>query len=65
MTAFIIDERGNGHVLGTRRRNPFEAVCDLFERVGCCEVVSHGTRKEPPEVTAEWLMRHCREVTTY
>ena len=66
MTAYMIDERGKGYALKTRRRSEHEALCDLMERVkGCFEVVSMGARKEPLEVTAAWLMNHCREVELF
>lgn len=66
MTAWIIDERGYGHILKTRRRSAFEAFCDLCERVsGSIEIRRWGAEREPREVTAEWLMANCREVTIY
>ena len=65
MTAYIIDEKNVGHVLKTRRRNPFEALCDLYERVGgCIEVRREGATREPWQVGAEELMA-CREVIEY
>ena len=65
MTAYIIDERNVGHVLKTRRRNPFEALCDLYERIeGCIEVRTEGATREPWQIGAEELMA-CREVIEY
>ena len=65
MTAYIIDERNVGHVLKTRRRNAFEAICDLYERIGgCIEVRREGATREPWQVGAEELMA-CREVIEY
>lgn len=64
MTAYIIDERNVGHVLKTRRRNPFEAICDLYERIGCVEVRREGATREPWQIGAEELMG-CREVIEY
>lgn len=65
MTAYIIDERNVGHVLKTRRRNAFEAICDLYERIGgCIEVRHQGATREPWQVVAEELMS-CREVIEY
>ena len=66
MTAWIIDERNRAHVMRTRRRNPFEAFCDLMERIGePIEVRAHGAEKEPQEVTAAWLLENCGKVTRY
>ena len=65
MTAYIIDGRNVGHVLKTRRRNPFEALCDLYERIGdCIEARREGATREPWQVGAEELMA-CREVIEY
>lgn len=65
MTAYIIDNHNVGHVLKTRRRNPFEAICDLYERVSSpIEVVREGATREPWQVGAEELMA-CREVIEY
>jgi hypothetical protein len=65
MTAWIIDQRGRGHVLKTRRRNPFEAICDLYERIdGPVEVRREGATREPWLIGAEELMA-CREVIEY
>lgn len=64
MIAWIIDERGRGHVLKTRRRNPIEALCDLYERVGCIEVRREGATREPWQIGAEELVA-CREVIEY
>lgn len=66
MNAWIIDTRGNGYLMRTRRRNPLDAVCDLMERIdGCIEVRRQGAEREPREITAEWLMANCRELTIY
>ena len=65
MTAYIVDERDRAHVLRTRRRNPFEALCDLYERIeGCIEVRYEGATREPWQIGAEELMA-CREVIEY
>ena len=65
MTAYIIDERNIAHVLKTRRRNPVEALCDLYERVeACIEVRLEGATREPLEIGAEALMS-CKEVIEY
>lgn len=65
MTAYIIDHNNVGHVLKTRRRNPFEAICDLYERIdGCIEVRCQGATREPWQIGAEELMA-CREVIEY
>ena len=66
MTAYIITTSGRGYACKTRRRSEHEALCDLFERVkGCFEIRDMGARKEPIEVTAEWLMSTCREVELF
>jgi len=65
MTAYIIDMHNIGHVLKTRRRNPIEALCDLYERVNApIEVRYEGATREPWQVGAEELMA-CREVIEY
>ena len=65
MTAYIIDERNIGHVLKTRRRNTYEALCDLYERIKVpVEVRREGTTREPWQIGAEELMA-CREVIEY
>lgn len=65
MTAYIIDSRNIGHVLKTKRRNPFEALCDLYERIeGCVEVRCEGAVREPWQIGAEELMA-CRKVIEY
>jgi hypothetical protein len=65
MTAYIIDNRNVGHVLKTNRRNPSEAICDLYERViEPIEVRREGATREPWQIGAEELMA-CREVIEY
>lgn len=65
MTAYIIDARNVGHVLKTRRRNQFEALCDLYELVNApIEVRREGAMREPWQIGAEELMA-CREVIEY
>lgn len=65
MTAYIIDNHNVGHVLKTRRRSAFEAICDLYERVnGPIEVRREGATREPWQIGAEELMA-CREVIEY
>ena len=65
MTAYIIDSTNTAHVLRTRRRSPFEALCDLYERVeGCIEVRREGATREPWQIGARELMA-CREVIEY
>ena len=65
MTAYIIDEQNIGHVLKTRRRSPFEALCDLYERIsGPIEVRREGATREPWQIGASDLMA-CREVFEY
>lgn len=65
MTAYIIDTGNVGHVLKTRRRNAFEALCDLYERINKpVEVRREGATREPWQVGAEELMA-CREVIEY
>ena len=65
MTAYIIDYNNVGHVLKTRRRNPFEAICDLYERIVTpVEVRTQGATREPWQIGAEELMA-CREVIEY
>ena len=66
MTAYIITYEGKGFACRTRRRNEHEALCDLLEKVkGCFEIRFAGARKEPLEITAEWLMGNCREVELF
>lgn len=65
MTAWVVDERNRAHVLKTRRRNAFEALCDLYERIeGCVEVRREGATRTPWQIGAEELMA-CREVIEY
>jgi len=65
VTAYIIDSRNVGHVLRTRRRSAFEALCDLYERVhGPVDVRHQGATREPWQVGAAELMA-CREVIEY
>ena len=65
MTAYVIDEHNIGHVLKTRRRNAFEAICDLYERIHTpVEVRTQGATREPWQIGAEELMA-CREVIEY
>jgi hypothetical protein len=65
MTAYIIDTNNTAHVLRTRRRSPFEALCDLYERIeGCIEVRREGATREPWQIGASELMA-CREVIEY
>ena len=62
MTAYIIDSKSRAHVLKTRRRNPVEALCDLYERIASpVEVRFEGA---VPQIGAAELMA-CREVIEY
>lgn len=66
MTSYVITEDGRAFALKTNRRSEHEALCDLFEKLkGCFEIRAMGARKEPVEVTASWLRKHCREVELF
>ena len=68
MTAWTITEDGRGYLVRSRCRNEESAIADLIAAVaekvrGCLEIRSAGASRKPVEVTAEWLLRNCREVT--
>ena len=65
MNAYVIDGNGNGHLLCGRYRTEDGAIRALLKRVGETEIRFLGATREPREVTAEWLVRYCGNVSEY
>ena len=66
MTAYIIDTHGRAHIHHGRYKSEDGALRKLLGLIGeCLEIEFMGAERKPQEVTAEWLMAHCREVNVY
>lgn len=67
MTAYILTTDGRGFYTATKCRTEQGALDRLWERLDalreCFEVRLEGAERNPVEVTAEWMMANCREVT--
>ena len=70
MSAYLITEDGRGYMLHGRYKTEDGAIRRLLDLVGksaksCIEVHLLGAEREPREVTAEWMMANCRELTIW
>ncbi len=70
MSAYAILEDGRGYMTSGKYRTEDGAVRRLLtlmgeEIHGCFEIALMGAEREPREVTAEWMMDNCRELTIW
>ena len=66
MTAWAIDERGDGYAVSGRYKTEDGAIRRLLGLLPApIGIRCLGASREPLEVTAEWLMEHCGKVTRY
>ena len=66
MTAWLITSDGRGFLHHGRYTSEDGAIRGLLKRIGeCIDVHLIGAEREPREITAEWMMGNCRELTVY
>ena len=68
MTAYMLTTDGRGFYTATKCRTENGALDKLWSLIeelvpDCFEVLMMGAEREPREVTAEWMMANCRELT--